>query len=107
VDCESFKSSDQYAPTLKAPEARLLAAIAAEDGCPNLKTDTLQAFLYREMGEDEKVYICPPDWWPEPIPDGRVLLLLNKHVWHKTGRPTMAYSHIGMDGAERLPGGKQ
>ena len=28
------------------------------------------------MGEDEKVYIRPPDWWPEPIPDGHVLLLL-------------------------------
>ena len=28
------------------------------------------------MGEDEEVYICPPDWWPEPIPEGHVLLLL-------------------------------
>jgi hypothetical protein len=70
---ENFKSSDLCAPTLKAPEARLLAAIAAEYGCPLLKTDTRQAFLY---GEDEKVYICPSDWWPEPIPDGHVLLLL-------------------------------
>ncbi len=34
VQSESFKSSDLYAPTLKAPEARLLAAIAAEYGCP-------------------------------------------------------------------------
>ncbi len=45
VEGESFKSSDLYAPTLKAPEARLLAAIAAEYGCPLLKTDTRQAFL--------------------------------------------------------------
>ncbi len=58
---ESFKSSDLYVPTLKAPEARQLAAIAADHGCPLLKTDTLQAFLYGEMGEDEKVYMCPPD----------------------------------------------
>ena len=62
MEGESFKSSDLYAPTLKAPEARLLAAIAAEHGCPLLKTDTRQAFLYGEMGEDEKVYICPSDW---------------------------------------------
>ena len=75
VEGGSFKSSDLYAPTLKAPEARLLA-IAEENGCLFLKTGTLQAFLYREMGEDEKVYMSSPDWWPEPIPDGHVLLLL-------------------------------
>ncbi len=28
IEGDSFKSSDIYAPTLKAPEARLLAAIA-------------------------------------------------------------------------------
>ena len=70
-----FTASDLYSPTLKSPEARLLAAIAAEHGCPLLKTDTRQAFLYGDMGED-KVYIRPPDWWPEPIPEGHVLLLL-------------------------------
>ena len=32
IEGESFNSSDLYAPTLKAPEARLLAAIAAEHG---------------------------------------------------------------------------
>ncbi len=31
------------ASTLKAPEARLLAAITPEHGCPLLKTYTLQA----------------------------------------------------------------
>ncbi len=25
---------------------------------------------------DNKVYIRPPDWWPDPIPEGHVLLLL-------------------------------
>ena len=80
---ESFNSSDLYAPTLKAPEARLLAAIAAEHGCPLLKTDTRQAFLYGEMGEDEGVYIRPPDWWSEQIPDGHVthVLLLLKSMY--------------------------
>ena len=70
-----FNASDLYSSVLKAPDARLLAAIAAEHGCPILKTDTRQAFLYGEMGED-KVYIRPPDWWPEPIPEGHVFLLL-------------------------------
>ena len=70
-----FSASDLYSPVLKAQEAGLLAAIAAEHGCPILKTDTRQAFLYGDMGED-KVYILPPDWWPEPIPEGHVFLLL-------------------------------
>ncbi len=80
---ESFNPSDLYSPVLKAPEtrllaapeARLLAAIAAEHGCPLLKTDTRQAFLYGDM-EDDKVYIRLPDWWPEPVPECHVLLLL-------------------------------
>ncbi len=76
MESESFISSDLYAPTLKALEARLLAAIAAEYGCQLLKTDARQAFLCGEMEEDKKVYICPPDWWPGPISDCRVLLLL-------------------------------
>ena len=71
----NFDSSDLYSPVLKATEARLLAAIAAEHGCPILKTDTRQAFLYGEMGDD-KVYVRPPDWWPEPVPEGHVFLLL-------------------------------
>ena len=61
---------------LKSTEARLLAAIAAEHSCPILKTDTRQAFLYGEMGEEEQVHIRPPDWWPEPIPDGPCSLVL-------------------------------
>ncbi len=86
VEVVSFNSSDLNAPTLKAPEARLLAASAAEHSCPLLKTDKRQAFLYGEMGEDETVYIHPPDWWPELIPEGHVLLLLKSvygaKQWH-------------------------
>jgi hypothetical protein len=54
--------SDLYAPTLKAPKARLLAAITAKLGCLLLKTNTLQAFLYGEMREGICVCIPPPDW---------------------------------------------
>jgi hypothetical protein len=41
----SFNPSDLYSSVLKAPEARLLAAIAAEHGCLLLKIDMWQAFL--------------------------------------------------------------
>ena len=31
--------------------------------------------MYGDMGDDV-VYIQPPDWWPEPVPEGHVFLLL-------------------------------
>ena len=83
---ESFSSPDLYAPTLKAPEARLLTAIPAEHHCPLFKTDTQPAFFYGEMKEDEKVYISQSDWWQEPIPDGHILLLL-KSMYGKNKKP--------------------
>jgi hypothetical protein len=52
-----------------------IALIAAQYGCKLLKTDTKQAFLNGEIG-DEKIYICPSDWWPEPVPQGHTLLLM-------------------------------
>ena len=75
MEGESFTASDLYAPVLKAPEARLILAIAAAEGCLAYKTDTSQAFLYGSMGDDV-VYIRDPDWWPEPIPVGHCLQLL-------------------------------
>ena len=71
----SFQESDLYAPVLKAAEARLLLALAAANGAKVIKTDTKQAYLYGDMGDDV-VYIRPPDWWPEPVPEGHVFLLL-------------------------------
>jgi hypothetical protein len=50
---DSFNPSNLYSLVLKATEARLLAAIAADScaeyGCPLSKTDTQQAFLYGDM----------------------------------------------------------
>ena len=71
----SFKETDLQAPVLKAAEARLLLALAAANGDKVIKTDTKQAYLYGDMGDDV-VYVRPPDWWPEPVPEGYVLLLL-------------------------------
>jgi hypothetical protein len=60
---------------MKAGEVRRMVAIAAQYRCKLLKTDTKQAFLNREIG-DEKIYIRPPDWWPEPAPQGYALMLM-------------------------------
>jgi hypothetical protein len=68
----SFRESDLYSPVLKgvkAADARLLLALAAAGGAKVIKTDTKQAYLYGDMGDDV-VYILPPDWWHEPIPEG-------------------------------------
>ena len=48
----SFKETDLYAPVLKAVEARLLLALAAAEGAKVIKTDTKQAYLYGDMGDD-------------------------------------------------------
>ncbi len=74
VEGHDFFQRNLYAPTLKAQEARLLAAIAAQHGTKLFKTDCKQAFLYGDM-DDVEIYIKKPDWWPEVIPDGYVLLL--------------------------------
>ena len=39
------------------------------------KSDTKQAFLNGEKGE-EQIYIRAPDWWPEPVPEGHALMLM-------------------------------
>ncbi len=75
VEGVHYKSGDLYAPVMKASDVRLMVAIAAQYGCQLLKTDTKQAFLNGEIG-DEKIYIRPPDWWPEPVPQGHALLLM-------------------------------
>ncbi len=72
----SFQESDLYAPVLKEAEARLLLALAAANGAKVVKTNTKQAYLYCNMGDD-MVYIRQPDWWPEPVQEGHIFLLLN------------------------------
>ena len=74
VEGEDFFQQDLYAPTLKAQEARLIAAIAAQHGTKLFKTDCKQAFIYGDM-DDVEIYIHKPDWWPVTIPEGHALLL--------------------------------
>ncbi len=60
---------------MKASEARLMVAIAAQNKTRLLKPNTKQAFLTDDIG-DEKTHIRPPDWWPDPVPKGHSLLLM-------------------------------
>ncbi len=50
-----------------------MAAIAAQHGAKMYKTDTTQAFLYRDVEED--LLVRAPDWWPELVPEGHCLQL--------------------------------
>ena len=56
VEGEDFFQQDLYAPTLKAQEARLIAAIAAQHGTKMYKTDCKQALLYGDM-DDVEVFL--------------------------------------------------
>jgi hypothetical protein len=67
-------------------------AIAAAYGHMIYKTDTKQAFLYCYMG-DEILYLHPPDWWPEPIPEGQVFLLV-KSIYGTKQAARKWHNHI-------------
>ena len=58
-----YNSGDLYAPVMKASEVRLEFNLAARENLNVYKTDTKQAFLNAEMG-DEVIYIRAPDWCP-------------------------------------------
>jgi hypothetical protein len=69
-----YKLGELYAPVMKAAEVRLFMAIAAKNGLKVFKSDTKQAFLNGEKGE-ELICIRAPDWWPKPVPEGHALML--------------------------------
>ena len=70
-----YRAGELYAPVMKATEVRLFLAKAAQMGLPVFKSDTKQAFLNGDIGA-ELLYIRPPDWWPELVPEGHVLQLM-------------------------------
>jgi hypothetical protein len=63
---------------MKGSQVRLMVAIA-QYGCKMLKTGT----KHGETGDD-KVYIRPPDWWPEPFSQGHALLLMKIFIMYGT-----------------------
>jgi hypothetical protein len=60
---------------MKAGEVQLFIAIAAKHRLNLFKSDTKQAFLNEDIG-DEKIFVRPPDWWPEHVSHGYVLELM-------------------------------
>ena len=108
----SFQESDLYALNLnflKTTEARLLLALAAANGAKVVKTDTKQAYLYGDMGDDV-VYIRPPDWWPEPVAAGSGRTRIpptQEHLRDATSGSQMAHAHLNMDGEEWIFGREQ
>jgi len=90
---EPYKHYDPdalYTPTLKATEVKFLIALAAKLGKPLYNTDTKQAFLYGDMG-DERILVYPRDWWPQTLEEGQVLMAVKSvygtkqapHCWHQ------------------------
>ena len=75
-DQQIYCVNDSYSSVLEATEVRLITAIAAEHGCNIYKTDSMQAFLYGDLDEDEPIFIKPPNRLFEPAPEGHVLQLL-------------------------------
>ena len=88
----------------------LFVAIAAQHGLNLFKSDTKQAFLNGDIGE-EKIYVRAPDWWPKHVPHGCALQLIiaadEEYVRYSTGRSTMACADIDMDGRAWLHCGEQ
>ena len=70
-----FRAGELYAPVIKATELRAIFALGAKHGASFMGSDTKQAFLNGEIGT-ELLYIRPPNWWPEPVPEGYVLQLM-------------------------------
>ena len=60
---------------MKASKVRLFLAKASQMGLAVFKSDTEQAFLNGDIGT-ELLYIRPPDWWPELVPEGHSLQLM-------------------------------
>ena len=61
-----------------------MAAIAAKHGLNLFKSDTKQAFLNGDIGE-EKIYVRPPDWWPEHVLHGCALQLMKSMYGTRQG----------------------
>ncbi len=92
VEGVHYKSGDLYAPVMKASEDRLMVAIAAHHGYKLLKTDTKQAFLNGEIG-DEKIYIRARTSSSRTCP-----VADEEHVRNSAGSPSMASENFWMDG---------
>ncbi len=60
---------------MKAEEVWLFVAIAAKHHLNLVKSDTKQAVLNGEIGQDN-IYVHPLDWWREHVQQGYALQLM-------------------------------
>jgi hypothetical protein len=54
-----YQLRELYAPVIKAAEVRLFMAIAAKHGLTGFKSDTKQAFLNGEIGDERSTSAHP------------------------------------------------
>ena len=97
-----YKAGELYAPVMKASEVRMFLAKAAQLGLSVLKSDTKQAFLNGDIGT-ELLYIRPPDWWPELVPEGHVLQLMKSMYGTRQAARTAAGPGSGHGGRSGHP----
>jgi hypothetical protein len=93
-----------YTPVMKDSEVRLFVALAAKHRLNLFKSDTKQAFMNGDMG-DEKIYIRPLDWWQEKVPYGHALQLMKSMYGTRqaAGGETVTRAHLDVDGGPWLP----
>ncbi len=92
-----FNQRDIYSPVLESAEVRLMVAIAAQHGAKMYKTDSTQAFRYGDVEED--LFVLPPDWWPELVPEGHCSQLKRISTGH--GRLPEYCISVSVDGWNR------
>ena len=92
---------------MKAAKVRLFVAIVAQHKLNLFKSDTKQAFLNGDIG-DEKIFDQKPDWWPEHVQHGCALQLMKSmygtrqaarqwHVWISTWMEEHGYVAVNSE----------
>ena len=80
----------------------IFIALAAKHRRNLFKSDTKQAFLNRDMGE-EKICFRLRDWWPEKVPARLRFAAHEEDVWDSAGGETVAREDLDVDGGALLP----
>ena len=83
-----------YAQVMKAVEVLIFIAIAAEHSLNLFESDTKQAFLNGDIGDEKMIYVRPRDWWPEHVQHGYALELM-KSMYGTLGSSASRYGVFG------------
>ncbi len=71
-----FQLGELCTPVMKDTEELLFIALAAKRPLNLFTSDTKQAFLNGNMGE-EMIYFRPQDWWQDKVQHGYALQLMS------------------------------